>query len=773
MNKNTDPPISQNGEKKVSPPPPTAKGTLTYQPLLYSNPVKLSIDNFKNIPEELKKMCNWCNWQYQKRKGQKKLTKIPYHPETGKPAKSNDPSTWSSFEQVIETLAKGYYDGIGFFFTPPYFGVDIDHMDDMEQGQNILEEFQSSLQTYCEYSPSGKGIHLICKGALPKGGNRKGLFEMYQVTYDKQGALKGGRYFTMTGNAIGEFPIVDCSQSIEALHTKYITPSTKPKGKSTDAKKDALLQLPIQTEPYLIQENSHSKESFLSDGEILEKACNCRGGDKFAALYQGQWQSYFPSQSEADLSFCTSLSFWTQKDIAQMDRLFRTSGLMRDKWNRPTGNSTYGLMTLETAIQLCTSTYSRTQVRESPPQERGNTQVIGTTELVASQPIQPIQPFIEKRKNIDIEMIQTILPYLDIQKIGFNLIAQKIQIDTENEERKILDFLVNDIKSTLGHYKIKGNTADTIQRLLTQLAYRNRFNPFLDTLQENNWDQQNRYPELFQILGIQEPLSQNLMKKWLRQVISLQYNSLSHSFGGDGCLVLVGEQGIGKSSFFRQLLSVKYFPQGLFGGEKYLNFKDKDTEIRNNRFLITELSEIETTMRGDLERLKGFITTEIDCIRLPYGRSDVECPRLTSYCGTCNSEKFLRDSQNRRFWTIPVSRINLRQLNDFDSLQLWKQVAQEVQRDGLQSFRLSKEEQFQLQIRNQAHREELKGEREVLDILENTPREAWKFKTVTEFKESYSSLKSLTSKDIGLILKKLKENFELQFKPKGRLWELP
>ena len=63
------------------------------------------------------------------------------------------------------------------------------------------------------------------------------------------------------------------------------------------------------------------------------------------------------SQSEADLAFCSHLAFWCGRDIAQMDRLFRHSGLYRDKWDRPQSGSTYGQITLEKAVSLCSSTY--------------------------------------------------------------------------------------------------------------------------------------------------------------------------------------------------------------------------------------------------------------------------------------------------------------------------------------------------------------------------------------------------------------------------------
>ena len=53
---------------------------------------------YNNIPDELKQLNNWCVWKLQERNGKK--TKIPFNAETGEFAKSNDKSTWSSYETV-------------------------------------------------------------------------------------------------------------------------------------------------------------------------------------------------------------------------------------------------------------------------------------------------------------------------------------------------------------------------------------------------------------------------------------------------------------------------------------------------------------------------------------------------------------------------------------------------------------------------------------------------------------------------------------------------
>ena len=69
----------------------------------------------------------------------------------------------------------------------------------------------------------------------------------------------------------------------------------------------------------------------LDDTEILLKAFN---DPKFRALFFGDMGEYGDDHSRADQAFCNMLAFWTGKDPERMDRLFRMSGLYRQKWER-------------------------------------------------------------------------------------------------------------------------------------------------------------------------------------------------------------------------------------------------------------------------------------------------------------------------------------------------------------------------------------------------------------------------------------------------------
>lgn len=113
---------------------------------------------------------------------------------TGEKAKADDPSTWTDYETCVAAVERGEYDGIGFEFGSGYVGVDLDHCRDVETGQ--IEDWASDivahLDSYTEASPSGSGVHIICKGALPEGRRRMGPIEMYDTA----------RFFTVTGERL-------------------------------------------------------------------------------------------------------------------------------------------------------------------------------------------------------------------------------------------------------------------------------------------------------------------------------------------------------------------------------------------------------------------------------------------------------------------------------------------------------------------------------------------------------------------------------------------
>jgi hypothetical protein len=257
----------------------------------------------------VKDLKQWVCWRSEARERDGRLTKVPYSPRSGSRARSDDPGTWGTLAEAEEAAGKQRHDGIGFVFTAhdPFCGVDLDSCVDPETGEigPWAKEILGELDSYAEFSPSGRGLHIIVQAKLPPGGNRRGRVEMYDR----------GRFFTVTRRHLPGTPrrIEERQEEVEALHARLFSPQ--------------------EQEEELLSKDATGPEAGLSDAEILRRATSARSGARFAALWTGD-RSGYASDSEADLALCSMIAFWTGPDEERIASLFARSGLNREKWKR-------------------------------------------------------------------------------------------------------------------------------------------------------------------------------------------------------------------------------------------------------------------------------------------------------------------------------------------------------------------------------------------------------------------------------------------------------
>lgn len=108
--------------------------------------------------------------------------------------------------------------------------------------------------------------------------------------------------------------------------------------------------------PEAAPRSPQSGSANLSDMDLIDKAAAASNGELFRRLWSGDITGY-ASHSEADQALCNILAFWTGRDAGRIDRLFRESGLMRDKWDRKQSGTTYGAITIAKAVRDCKTVY--------------------------------------------------------------------------------------------------------------------------------------------------------------------------------------------------------------------------------------------------------------------------------------------------------------------------------------------------------------------------------------------------------------------------------
>lgn len=302
-----------------------------------------------NLPPELRETGLFCCWRYEDRNG--KRTKVPYNPRTRGRAQSTNPSTFAPLVSALETMERGGYDGVGVGVFGSLGAIDIDHcVDDSGKLSELARDVVATIHGYTEYSPSGHGLRVLF--TVPDGfqynkvryyiNNQRAGLEVYIA-----GATK--KYVTVTGNAINPgYPLEERGEQLAAVLEKYMRRTS------------AVRELPTTPPPEALvhgggNSSRQGAESF-DDATLIERASQSRSGIAFARLWAGDTSGY-KSRSEADIALCNMLAFWTNRDAARMDRLFRQSGLMREKWDRRQSGSTYGAITIQNAIASCHSGY--------------------------------------------------------------------------------------------------------------------------------------------------------------------------------------------------------------------------------------------------------------------------------------------------------------------------------------------------------------------------------------------------------------------------------
>lgn len=327
--------------------------------------------DFTNIPQELKQSCRFCVWKMEKDSGGR-LTKVPYNPVTGGKAMTNNPSTFSEFAQAASAYAIGGYQGIGIRVSG-VAAFDIDHciredgtLNDV--ATSVLSIFKSA---YVEKSPSGTGL--------------RGFFRVLpDYVYDKR------TYYINNRKAGLEVYIPGATNRFVTVTGDVYRAGDEANGGAVPLDPEALstlLETHMKRKSPAGPANHFDPQSYLDDDSVIEHASNSKNGKKFKDFYEGNWQKYFDNQSDADMSFLSALAFWCGCDTEQMDRIFRASGMMRPKWDRQQSGTTYGALSIQKAVDGCSSIYLPVDMKDiTDPDEEFRDENDAIAETLGFQP---------------------------------------------------------------------------------------------------------------------------------------------------------------------------------------------------------------------------------------------------------------------------------------------------------------------------------------------------------------------------------------------------
>jgi len=169
------------------------------------------------VPQELRGRAQWLIWRFEPnpKKPEGKPLKVPYYisgaKRTGGQGEPRDRARLAVFDAAVAASSRLGYDGIGFAFLPDdgLIGIDLDNMIDPATGEvserclAIIKECDS----YTEYSPSKKGVHIFVLGSTETFKSNKIGVEVFC----------NAQYFTFTGDHVSGTP-----QTVNALDDKVL-----------------------------------------------------------------------------------------------------------------------------------------------------------------------------------------------------------------------------------------------------------------------------------------------------------------------------------------------------------------------------------------------------------------------------------------------------------------------------------------------------------------------------------------------------------------------
>jgi predicted P-loop ATPase len=207
--------------------------------------------------------------------------------------------------------------------------------------------------------------------------------------------------------------------------------------------------------------------------------------------------------------------------------------------------------------------------------------------------------------------------------------------------------------------QVAGQAIETVARF-------NPFHPVVDYLTRLKWDRKVRLDGwTIAYLGTED--SEYIRATASRFLISAVARIFEPGCKADCVPILEGAQGILKSTALRTLFSPWFTDDlDLLGS--------KDAALQISGIWCAEIAELDSISRGEVSKIKAFVSRQTDHFRPPYGARVVDLKRQSVFAGTVNGNEYLRDETgNRRWWPWPCTKIDIPGLTDARD-QLWAEA---------------------------------------------------------------------------------------------------
>ena len=533
------------------------------------------------------------------------------------------------------------FDGIGIGIFDDICAIDIDHCIQNGVFSDLATEITDIMNSYTEVSPSGSGLRILFRAPGLQYDKDKYYINNKKIGLEIYAAGFTNKYVTITGNAVRKCGIYDRTAELQQVLDLFMCRKVPLNGT-------------VNTEQCSFPLN-------MSDQDLCERAERAGNGALFKSLMAGNTAEYGGDESRADLALCNILAFYT-KDADQIDRIFRSSGLMREKWDRKTGSSTYGEMTIQNALNSVTEQYTPGRQSTTAVAVKSTPAAVAPKEDDIGEPVGPYNVLLIPTKQGYEKSARNVLRILQQDPtladcLYYDAFRCTIRVkgelpwpsapgprDWDNADDSMLRNYVENYVVDIGQTKV--NDA------LVQAAMDRAIDPLVAFLDSLTWDGTPRIATaLHEYLGVEQTdWSARVMKHWL---VSAVARGFEPGCKADEMLLLFGDQGAGKSTFIS-----RFCPDSEWFLENLTRIDDKDAlQVLRGKWIVC-FDELLAQKRSDMrEMCKSFLVGRVDTFRPSYGRRFENHKRRCIFAGSTNERYFLTDrTGNRRYLPVTCNR---------------------------------------------------------------------------------------------------------------------
>ncbi len=627
------------------------------------------VPSLASVVPELALRKQWLMWRYEPGETPtSKPRKMPYYASArkrgGKQGDLKDRGALVDFDTISQAVKKhdtsgNGWDGVGFAFLPDdgLIGIDLDGMIDLESGEiserctNII----AACDTYTEFSPSGKGVHIIGTGKIEKSIKDNGIgVEMFC----------GAQFFTFTGhpwpnspNAVEEIPpraLARLEATIKAARKsaapcatiEHSAPKAQPPvggrqrslAETVATAEEALQRVPPDDYATWIKIGMACKEGLGSAGYLVwdewsSRSPKYKGGEDTAK----RWKGFNPSDVTLGAVFA----------IAEEHGWVPPWKKAKSRRNPPAEK------------QNIASTAPAEEAPVSDPQAMADVlEQYGIGEPSGPPPEPPWSDgLIMRNKDVSscLANAELILEHAPAWQgvIAYDEFSERTVFRTPppfakngKKEGEWSDHL--DVKTTIWMQRAWGVefAPMTVAKAVESMSKDHGYHPVREALKAlPAWDGTRRNSEwLSDYLGVVRTEYTALVGLFFMRGIVQRVMRPGCKF--DYCPVLEGPQGTGKSQVAR-ILAWHWFC------DTDLDLSNKDSLLALPGHLVYEIAELGSLMKAEERKQKSFLSRQEDEYRPPYGSRLIKVPRQNVFIGTTNEEEYLKDATGgRRFWPI-------------------------------------------------------------------------------------------------------------------------